>query len=92
MENLPLYARIDGRAFHTFCRGMKKPFDYDFIQTMRYAGKFLLEQTNADVVYIQSDEISLGWTDVSKAPFSGRKFKIIICFVQYRNTRVFTWI
>lgn len=22
MPNLPIYARIDGRAFHTFCRGL----------------------------------------------------------------------
>lgn len=26
MPQLPLYARIDGRSFHTFCRGLNKPF------------------------------------------------------------------
>lgn len=77
MDNLPLYARIDGRAFHTFCRGLNKPFDSNFIEVMRFTGRTLLEETGADVVYIQSDEISLGWSDIKKAPFDKRKFKLI---------------
>lgn len=77
LPNTPLYARIDGRAFHTFCRSFKKPYSLDFIETMCATCKELHEKTGAICSYVQSDEISLGWVDISKAPFDGRKFKLI---------------
>lgn len=76
MENLPVYARIDGRAFHTFCRGLDKPFDLEFVDIMQYTCKRLVSKTNAILGYVQSDEISLAWLDPSKAPFDGRLFKL----------------
>lgn len=76
MPRLPVYARLDGRAFHTFCRGLNKPFDPAFIDVMREVCKDLVKQTNANLGYVQSDEISLGWEDMSKAPFDGRLFKL----------------
>ena len=76
MENLPVYARIDGRAFHTFCRGLDKPFDLEFVNVMQYTCKRLVSKTNAILGYVQSDEISLAWLDPSKAPFDGRLFKL----------------
>ena len=76
IPNLPVYARIDGRAFHTFCRGLKKPFDYSLLVVMQNTTKKLVEQTNAILGYVQSDEISLGWEDYTKAPFDGRLFKL----------------
>ena len=76
MENLPVYARIDGRAFHTFCRGLDKPFDLEFVNAMQYTCKRLVSKTNAILGYVQSDEISLAWLDPSKAPFDGRLFKL----------------
>lgn len=76
MPQLPLYARIDGRAFHTFCRGLKKPFCMELVETMQEVTKFLVEETNAQLGYVQSDEISLCWLDPSKAPFDGKLFKL----------------
>ena len=76
MENLSVYARIDGRAFHTFCRGLDKPFDLEFVNVMQYTCKRLVSKTNAILGYVQSDEISLAWLDPSKAPFDGRLFKL----------------
>lgn len=82
MQDLPVYARLDGRAFHTFTRGFGVPFpkcdDYDisFQYLMQMVCKELVKQTNASIGYVQSDEISLGWTDISKAPFDRRKFKL----------------
>lgn len=76
MENLPVYARIDGRAFHTFCRGLNKPFDLEFVDVMQYTCKRLVSKTNAILGYVQSDEISLAWLNPSKAPFDGRLFKL----------------
>lgn len=76
MPRLPVYARLDGRAFHTFCRGLDKPFDMEFVGVMREVCKSLVKQTNAKLGYVQSDEISLAWEDPSKAPFDGRLFKL----------------
>lgn len=76
MPGLPVYARIDGRAFHTFCRGLKKPFCYELVETMQEVTKFLVEETHAQLGYVQSDEISLCWLDIDKAPFDGKLFKL----------------
>lgn len=76
MPNTPVYARIDGRAFHTFCRGLEKPFSKAFIEVMQETCKFLVEETNACLGYVQSDEISLGWENIVKAPFDGRVQKL----------------
>lgn len=76
MPNLPVYARLDGRAFHTFCKGLDKPFDLEFVNVMREVCKDMITQTNAKLGYVQSDEISLCWEDMSKAPFDGRLFKL----------------
>lgn len=76
MPGLPVYCRIDGRSFHTFCRGLKKPFCYELVETMQEVTKFLVEETHAQLGYVQSDEISLCWLDVDKAPFDGKLFKL----------------
>ena len=76
MPNCPVYARIDGRAFHTFCRGLEKPFSKAFILIMQETCKYLVEETNACLGYVQSDEISLGWESIIKAPFNGRLQKL----------------
>ena len=82
MIGLPLYARLDGRAFHTFTKGFGVPYpktenyDLSFQILMQEVCRSLVRETNASLGYVQSDEISLGWIDVSKAPFEGRKFKL----------------
>jgi len=76
MPNCPIYARIDGRAFHTFCRGLEKPYSKAFIQAMQDTCKYLVKETTAVLGYVQSDEISLGWTDSQHCPFDGRVQKL----------------
>lgn len=76
MLGTPVYARIDGRAFHTFCRGLEKPFSKTFIGAMQFVTMRLVKDFNAILGYVQSDEISLGWLDLSKAPFNGRVQKL----------------
>ena len=76
MKKLPLYARLDLRAGHTFCKGLDKPFDKDFSSTMHNVTKHLVDKLGATVGYTQSDEISLVWKDASQAPFENRLFKL----------------
>ena len=76
VPGIPVYVRIDGRAFHTFTRGLQKPFDPDFAWTMKEVTKHLHDKTNAFISYVQSDEISLCYFEPSKMPFETRLFKL----------------
>lgn len=60
MCRTPVIVRIDGKAFHTFTRGMKKPFDPIFMESMQDTMKYLCENVQGCILgYTQSDEISL---------------------------------
>ena len=59
--------RLDGKAFHTYTRGLEKPFDMDLINDMAEATKYLCENIQGCILgYTQSDEISLLLTDFKK--------------------------
>lgn len=76
---LPIYARLDGRSFHAFTRGMERPFDKKFSEIMIEVTKFLINETHALVGYTQSDEISVCWMVPdykSEAFFNRRIFKL----------------
>ncbi|EMI5828417.1 tRNA(His) guanylyltransferase Thg1 family protein [Staphylococcus epidermidis] len=61
MPGLPILARLDGRAFHTFTRGLDRPYDKRFMQCMIDTTKALVDEFQADLGYTQSDEITLYW-------------------------------
>lgn len=66
-RRMPVIIRIDGRAFHTFTRGFKKPFDDILVNTMQDTMKYLCENIQGCVLgYTQSDEISLVLTDYAE--------------------------
>jgi tRNA(His) 5'-end guanylyltransferase len=56
---IPTIARLDGKSFHTWTKGLDRPFDDDFIWIMQLTARALVEQTNAILGYTQSDEITL---------------------------------
>ena len=67
MRRTPVIIRIDGKAFHTFTRGFKRPFDEVLIKTMQETTKYLCENIQGCVLgYTQSDEISLILIDYQK--------------------------
>ena len=60
MRRTPVSIRLDGKAFHTFTRGFKKPFDEVLIKSMQETMKYLCEHIQGCVLgYSQSDEITL---------------------------------
>lgn len=66
-RRMPVIARLDGRAFHTFTRDFKKPFDDVLVKTMQDTMKYLCENIQGCVLgYTQSDEISLVLTDYAE--------------------------
>lgn len=79
MPLLPALARIDGRAFHSFTRGMERPFDAVFSACMVDTTAALVRDTGACMGYTQSDEITLAWharTTQSQIYFDGRVAKM----------------
>lgn len=63
-RRVPVIIRIDGRAFHTFTKGMNKPFDSILTKTMQKTMVALCQNVQGCVFgYTQSDEITLVLTD-----------------------------
>lgn len=64
MRRTPVIIRLDGKAFHTFTRGLDKPFDIDFVSIMQQTMLHLCENIQGCVLgYTQSDEITLVLVD-----------------------------
>jgi tRNA(His) 5'-end guanylyltransferase len=75
----PIYARLDGRSFSRFTRGMERPFDPAMTEAMIATAAGLVEHTHAAIGYTQSDEISLVWLAASAESqvfFDGRVQKL----------------
>lgn len=73
MRRTPVAIRVDGKSFHTFTRGMQRPFDEILIKTMQQTMQYLCENVQGTVMgYCQSDEITLLLIDYKK--FSSAAF------------------
>ena len=63
----PVIIRLDGCHFHTFTRGMDKPYDEVLCKSMQDTMKYLCENIqNCVLGYTQSDEITLVLCDYKK--------------------------
>lgn len=63
----PVIIRLDGCHFHTFTKGMSRPFDDIIIKTMQLTAQYLCENImGCRLAYTQSDEISLLLTDYAR--------------------------
>lgn len=63
-RRVPVIVRVDGRAFHTFTRGMEKPFSQRLIDAMVNAACSVSEDMQGfKLGYVQSDEASFLLTD-----------------------------
>lgn len=63
-RRVPVILRLDGAHFHSFCRGLRKPYDPTFIKAMQLTTKDLCESIQGcKIGYVESDEISLLLTD-----------------------------
>ena len=67
MRRCPVILRLDGKAFHSFTRGFKRPFDNILVESMQETMKYLCENIQGCVLgYTQSDEITLVLIDYQK--------------------------
>lgn len=64
VRRMPVIIRLDGKAFHTFTKGFKRPYDEIFHNTMNSTLQYLCENIQGcKFGYTQSDEITLVLTD-----------------------------
>lgn len=80
LPRIPVIARLDGKGFSKFTKGLKRPYDERLSKLMVETTKYLVKETNANCGYTQSDEITLVWYSdsyESKIYFDGRLFKMI---------------
>ena len=74
--------RIDGKSFHSYCRGLKEPFDEGLIEDMDATACYLCKNIQGSkFAFVQSDEISILMTDFdaigTDAWFDGNIQKIV---------------
>jgi tRNA(His) guanylyltransferase len=63
-RRVPVIVRVDGKAFHTFTKGMGRPFDSRLVWAMaKAAGAVAAEMQGFKCGYVQSDEASFLMTD-----------------------------
>jgi tRNA(His) guanylyltransferase len=97
IPNMNNIIRLDGKAFHTYTKGFKRPFDWDLINSMDEAAIYLCSKIQgAKFGYVQSDEISICFTDYDSfdttAWFDGNIEKIVsvaasMCTGKFNQTR-----
>jgi tRNA(His) 5'-end guanylyltransferase len=64
VRRMPVIVRLDGKSFHTFTKGFKRPYDEIFHKAMNNTLKYLCENIQGcKLGYTQSDEITLVLTD-----------------------------
>lgn len=77
-----IMCRLDGKSFHTFTRGLRRPYDQRLSSLMIDTTKYLVAESGALVGYTQSDEISLCWklnldkNPEASFPYDGKYQKI----------------
>ena len=63
-QRMPVIIRVDGKSFHTFTRGFKRPFDRVLMKAMQETMVRVCENIQGCVLgYTQSDEISFVLVD-----------------------------
>lgn len=77
MPGLTTVIRLDGRAFHTFTRGLPRPYDERMTSCMQHAAIAVLIETNGCIVYTQSDEITVVIQPQEMMLFGGCVEKIV---------------
>lgn len=68
----PVMIRVDGRAFHSFTKGMARPFDNCLMDAMTHAAFSVANDMQGfKAAYIQSDEATFCITDYDKLDTQG---------------------
>lgn len=104
MEKSWVILRVDGQHFKSYTKGMKKPYDIQFMDDMDKVTLDLMKYIpGAKIGYVQSDEISILFTDLdsynTQMWFKGDINKIVsssaaytsVMFNKYRPNKLATF-
>jgi tRNA(His) 5'-end guanylyltransferase len=88
---LPVCARIDGKGFSKFTRGLERPYDFRMSELMCQTTEYLMQETQACIGYTQSDEISLVWysADTKSQIFFDRRVQKMVSVLASMTTGFF---
>lgn len=88
---LPVCARIDGKRFSKFTKGLQRPYDTRLVELMCHTTAYLVQETQARIGYTQSDEISLIWySDKYKSQiFFDRRVQKMVSVIASMTTAFF---
>lgn len=91
MPLVPMIARIDGKTFHTWTKGLVRPYDERLSQCFIETTKYLVQHTNAKVGYTQSDEITLAYySDAFESQlFFNQRIQKVISVLASMTTAIF---
>lgn len=93
MRKTPVIIRIDGKAFHTYTRGLVKPFDKDLSDAMARTTLLLCKNIQgACFGYTQSDEISIllqDWKSIDTDCWYGNNLQKIVSVSASLATAIF---
>lgn len=86
--NHPIIARLDGKNFHSWTRGLERPYDERLSEIMARTTEFLVEEFHCLAGYTQSDEISLTWNPynirgTAEQPLGGKVQKLTSILASY---------
>ena len=81
-----ILARLDGRGFSKWTRGLATPFDPRLHKIFDLLTERVARHTGAQLGYTQSDEISLYWT-TDRAFFEGKSQKIASVCAAYTSVQ-----
>jgi len=90
MPLIPAFARIDGKNFHAFTKGLEVPYDKRLSKCMTMLTEALVKEFNAVIGYTQSDEITLSWniTDYrTEMVFGGKVNKLNSLIAAYASVQ-----
>jgi tRNA(His) 5'-end guanylyltransferase len=82
-HGVPKIIRLDGKAFHTFTKSFKQPYDADIMESMCVAAQAVMKEIGgiARFAYIQSDECSIcindAITDMSQPWYANQVQKMV---------------
>lgn len=92
-QRMPVLIRVDGKAFHTFCRKFQKPWDSVMRRAMDAAAIAICEEAQgACCAYLQSDEITIllvSYRRFNSQPWLGNRVSKMVSIAASIATRAF---
>ncbi len=93
-KRFPYVVRVDGQAFHSYTRGLQKPFDPLLITAMNHCAVELCKMISGSLIaYVQSDEISIlvyPYRSRTSEPWVGNSLNKIVSLTSGRASALMT--